>query len=77
MLLHVSVAGDPFSPRIERMSNQMMETLPAGVGMPAGTGLAVPASAGTVRSNTTAITINDNAAASVYPSTINVSGLPA
>ncbi|HJQ29687.1 MAG TPA: hypothetical protein VJ827_10115 [Rubrobacter sp.] len=55
----------------------MMETLPAGVGMPAGTGLAVPASAGTVRSNTTAITINDNAAASVYPSTINVSGLPA
>ena len=38
--------------------------------------MTVPAHAGTVRSNTTAITMNDNAAASVYPSTITVSGLP-
>ncbi|HEX2739696.1 MAG TPA: hypothetical protein VHM69_04560, partial [Rubrobacter sp.] len=38
--------------------------------------MTVPAHAGTVRSNTTAITVNDNAAASVYPSTITVSGLP-
>jgi subtilisin-like proprotein convertase family protein len=87
MMLMVSVAEE-LLPRVQRRSSQMMRNLGtwhvrwrrlvlAGfAAMLATLALAAPSWAGVVRTNNAAITINDNAAASVYPSTINVSGLP-